>query len=200
MFKTDNKTSFPLLTVNHISCSRGDRELFSDLTFSVNVGEVLQVVGPNGSGKTSLLRMLSGLLLVERGEVECCPERIYLGHRLGLKQDFTLAENLRFDLRYQQPTVSEVRSVLAEVGLTPDFHTPCSKLSEGQQQRLALSKLLLSEAKLWILDEPFASLDTDAREAWQQRILNQSKNGGVVFSSHIPLEMPSLKTLELPSC
>jgi len=192
----------PLLEVNQLSCSRDEKTLFHNLSFSITAGEILQIVGPNASGKTSLLRIVSGLLPVEIGRVACCDDKIYLGHSLGLKKSFTIAENLQFDLRYQKPSPLQMQHVLDAAGLTMPSDTLFSKLSQGQQRRLALSRLLLSTARLWILDEPFTALDREARVAWQQRMIDQTKRGAVVFSTHVPLDLalPSMRSLELPLC
>jgi heme exporter protein A len=155
-----------------LECIRDDRTLFSGLEFEVNPGQALVLEGQNGSGKTSLLRILCGIRLPESGQVLWDGEDIfrlgpefhqhtaYLGHRDGNKLDLTPAENLRMARGLGKARADlEITEALDQVGLYGFEDVPTRNLSAGQQRRLAIARLLVTEAQLWILDEPFTSLD-----------------------------------------
>lgn len=181
-----------------LECVRNDLVLFSDLSFALARGEVLQVGGANGSGKTSLLRILCGLGLPERGEVRWRGEAIhsiqpeflshvqYVGHSDGIKLDLTAAENLEFaGALAATPAAWAVTAVLDQAGLASCADQPVRRLSAGQRRRLALARLLLTEAVLWVLDEPFTALDADGRDFVKQLIDVHAAAGGIaVIASH----------------
>lgn len=155
-----------------LSCIRDDRELFNHLHFELHAGQALVLEGPNGSGKTSLLRILCGIRLPDAGQVLWQGEDIfqlgpeyhqhiaYLGHRDGSKPDLTPRENLRMARSLGSPNSSMTTDeALEQVGLFGFEDVPTRNLSAGQQRRLAIARLLITESLLWILDEPFTSLD-----------------------------------------
>lgn len=189
----------PLLEVEALCCRRGDRRLFSGLDFAVHPETLLHVRGRNGSGKTTLLRALCGLLRPEEGEIRWRGENIrslaedynrellYFGHLNGIKADLTGLENLRVAATLDQDPVHDgaILDALDRIGLAGFEDLPTRMLSQGQKKRVALARLILSKAPLWILDEPFTALDTDAVDLLQALIAEQVAAGGsVVLTTH----------------
>ena len=184
-----------MLSTNQLSCIRGDRTLFSDLSFTLSPGQLLHVKGPNGSGKTTLFRAICGLFLPQQGDILWNNENIklldedyrreflYLGHQNGIKDDLNGIENLTFSSRFDENNVSnqQIWQALGKMGLAGFEELPTKMLSQGQKRRVALTRLLLNSAPLWILDEPFVALDADAVEFLQSVIANKLQNGGMVM-------------------
>jgi heme exporter protein A len=192
------------LQIEALSCTRGDRVLFRDLSFAVNGGEMLHLKGHNGSGKTTLLRALAGLLLPESGEIrwdgknirslreEYSRHLLYLGHLNGIKGDLTAAENLRIAATLDGFVLSETRAweLLSEIGLRGYEDLPTKHLSQGQKRRVALARLLANEARIWILDEPFTALDVAAVQMLQDVIHRHVENGGIaIITTHQEVAM-----------
>ncbi|HTE16504.1 MAG TPA: cytochrome c biogenesis heme-transporting ATPase CcmA [Burkholderiales bacterium] len=189
-----------MLEVGNLACTRGDRTLFRGVSFKLEARGLLHVAGANGSGKTSLLRLLCGLGVPEAGEVRWCGEAIrvlrevywrevvYIGHANALKDDLSATENLRVACRLAgRPTASDAAAdALAAFGLAACKQLPVRALSQGQKRRSALARLALSaNVPLWILDEPFAALDVDALHHLEQLILAYLDGGGsVIFTTH----------------
>jgi heme exporter protein A len=188
-----------MLEVAALTCRRGDRRLFSQLSFNVAEQTLLHVRGRNGSGKTTLLRALCGLLRADQGSIrwrgedihdlaeEFNRELLYFGHLNGIKADLTGLENLRIAATLDQDPVSDeaIVDALDRIGLGGFEDLPTRMLSQGQKKRVALARLILSKAPLWILDEPFTALDTDAVELLQELIAGQVAGGGaVVLTTH----------------
>ena len=187
-----------MLEAADLDCERGGRVLFRKLSFSLAAGELLRVAGANGSGKTSLLRILCGLLSPTQGEVrwrgqsirrlaeEYARQLVHIGHAPGLKDELTAAENLEIACALAGLAVSsgEVRDSLTRFGLPAE--KPVRQLSQGQRRRAALARLSLSErVPLWLLDEPFAALDAAATGLVEELIQRQVGRGGaVVYSAH----------------
>ncbi len=184
-----------------LECRRGGRALFRDLTFSVNPGELLHIQGENGSGKTSLLRILAGLSRQEEGQVlwssadireireEYASNLLYLGHHPAVKDDLTVAENLSMSSRIAglEPSRRHMESALEHVGLARRITLPARVLSQGQRRRLALARLWLDERPLWVLDEPFTALDVHATALLENRLEQHLARGGmVVLTTHQP--------------
>jgi heme exporter protein A len=187
-----------------LECLRGDRLLFSSLSFDLREGQILLIEGANGAGKTSLLRILAGLSRPSDGEIrwrghgiadrraEYCSEMTYLGHAPGLKAELSPAENLRLWLRLAGLPLKtrEVRQALDDVGLGGYEDAPTRILSAGQRQRTALARLLLSPALLWILDEPFTALDAAGLALVRVLLETHTARGGMVsLTSHQPIEV-----------
>lgn len=158
------------LAIHDLACERDDRLLFSGLSLAVSGGTALQVVGPNGCGKTSLLRILCGLAPASAGHVSWCGEAgrsstfheqlAYLGHQNGIKGELSAEENLAFDLALRSRAAqTPIPTALQQLGLKGFEDMPTRMLSAGQKRRVALSRLLVCGAMLWVLDEPFTSLD-----------------------------------------
>ncbi|MEM7431555.1 MAG: cytochrome c biogenesis heme-transporting ATPase CcmA [Pseudomonadota bacterium] len=199
------------LSATGLTLLRGERLLFRDLEFALNPGELLLLEGKNGSGKTSLLRVIAGLLEPESGEIRWDGKRvrssrqefqnafIWMGHAVGMKNDLTLLENLQFEARLQSPSAAEFKEVLSRLGLNRLKNLPMRALSAGQRRRVALARLLLSEAAVWLMDEPVANLDTEGRKLVIDLVEDFLNSGGmVVMAAHqdVDVEAPT-HTLEL---
>jgi heme exporter protein A len=190
-----------------LSCSRGQRRLFSDLNVTVKPGTLLVVVGENGSGKTSLLRTLSRLLPPDEGSILWqgedirqlkelyCAQLTYIGHLNGIKDDLTPLENLRVSASLAGDNSSGVvaQDALEAVGLRRSIHLlPTRVLSQGQKRRVALARLWLSTRPVWLLDEPFTSLDAAATSLVTQRLQSHLQRGGLaVVVTHQEVALPS---------
>ncbi len=187
------------LTAERLACARGDRKLFENLSFRVRAGQALAVEGANGSGKTSLLRLIAGFLIPVAGrlivqdasgdsdDAEERGKKIgWLGHHDGLKPQLTVQEQLTFWAALYRGTAS--RDALAQVGLARQADLPCRYLSAGQKRRLALARLLVSNRPLWLLDEPFAALDTAGQALVAQLMALHCGQGGIIIAAtHDPL-------------
>lgn len=179
---------------------RGDRALFCDLDFRVAAGELLLIEGANGSGKTSLLRVIAGLLLPEEGSVlwrdakatrnrqAYHDELVWMGHRPGFKADLTIAENLRVEAGLRRTRGAATTTVLERLGLESVAGLPFRVLSAGQQRRVALARMLLAGATLWLMDEPFTNLDAAGQTLVIELLQAHLNGGGVgVVATHHPL-------------
>ena len=211
MVEVETDLEASMLCVDSLFCERDDRILFEDLNFELKEGQVLQIKGSNGSGKTTLLRNICGLNAGYEGAIswygdpikECQEEfyssLVYIGHRVGVNKVLTPLENLRWSLSLQQViTDDELLDALEKVGLRGYEGSQCFTLSAGQQQRVSLSKLLLSKAKLWILDEPFTTLDAAGVKQLEALLRTHAGNGGAVMvTTHHTLSVPNLQVLEL---
>ncbi len=200
-----------MLAARQLFCARDDRVLFKDLNFDLSEGQVLQVQGSNGSGKTTLMRILCGLNDSYEGSIKWYGEDIadqeadffssllYIGHRVGVSKVLNPVENLRFSCSLLQ-TVSndQIMSALKEVGLRGFEESPCYTLSAGQQQRVSLARLIISPAKLWVLDEPFTTLDRKGVAQLEGLLQRQAQAGGsVMVTTHHSLSIPELSVLSL---
>ncbi|HID83380.1 MAG TPA: cytochrome c biogenesis heme-transporting ATPase CcmA [Chromatiales bacterium] len=184
-----------MLEIINLTCTRGDRTLFTHLAFTVSPGSLLHIRGDNGSGKTTLLRTLCGLFLQDTGEVRWGgknirklqetyrKELLYLGHHNAIKDDLTGLENLHISAQLSGEPASEKNcwQALEKIGLRGYEDLPTKVLSQGQKRRVALSRLFLSKAKLWILDEPFTALDVAAVDLLQSIISKHIENDGIVL-------------------
>jgi len=188
-----------MLEASDLQCERGGRELFRGLGFSLQAGEALRIEGANGSGKTSLLRILAGLLTPEQGSVlwqgqdaarlreEYSKALVYLGHAAAVKDELTAAENLSIACRIAGDSIPEeaAGAALAHFGLS-GLDVPVKRLSQGQRRRAALARLAFSAGRpLWLLDEPFSALDAAGVSLISALLLEHTKRGGcIVFTTH----------------
>jgi len=201
-----------MLAVNQLACHRGLSPLFTNLNFSLNSGEMIYLKGANGSGKTSLLRIIAGLSTQDFGTIswdgfDICSTReeyashlLYIGHAPSVKEDLKVAENLMTSLRIGgvNPTDDMISEALSEVGLNKRKSLPTRVLSQGQKKRLALARLWIDHRRLWILDEPFNALDIEASK-WLEGQLEKhlSRGGMVILTSHQPPNISPDKVREL---
>jgi heme exporter protein A len=186
------------LAAHDISCQRGERVLFRDLSFVVQPGEGLLVTGPNGAGKTSLLRQIAGLLPLTAGRLSLegakpdaeLPELChYVGHLNGIKTSFTVRENLAFWADFLGENDGSVLRALGAFGLTPLADFPAGLLSAGQKRKLALSRLYAAPRPIWLLDEPQVSLDAPSLELLEAAIKDHLEAGGIAMvASHTALK------------
>lgn len=200
------------LEARAISCVRGERELFSGLHLQVFAGQCLHIRGENGVGKTSLLRLLTGLASPDSGEVlwnghpikkeasEYHSKLLFLGHRDALKEDLCAIENLRMYTAIDGIALSEqdAFSALWRFGLKGREDLPVNYLSAGQKKRVLMARMVTRRAQVWILDEPFNALDSHAAQELQGLIAEHlDGNGLVLLTSHQPLAIPGLRVLDL---
>lgn len=180
---------------------RGERCLFKGLSFALNSGEMLLLEGSNGSGKTSLLRAIAGLLELETGtvswnDVPLQQERqrfqnalVWMSHKVGFKGDLTLVENLRYESQLRPQNEREFSEVIARLGLKGLTRLPLRSLSAGQQRRVALARMLLSAATLWMMDEPVANLDSEGRQLVIELVRAHLGGGGMaIIAAHQDVE------------
>lgn len=202
-----------MLLANGLECVRGERRLFREVGFELDPGTLLHVQGRNGSGKTSLLRMLCGLLAPEAGEIQWHGtdiralgesyrgELFYLGHQNAIKDDLTSTENLLVSetLAEVPLTRASARDALARLGLAGYEDLPTRVLSQGQKRRVALARLLFRErSRLWVLDEPFVALDPLAVTELTGIIADQLGGDGiVVYTTHQDVNIAARKRVEL---
>jgi heme exporter protein A len=200
------------LGVDKVHVWRGDLHVLKGVSLQVSPGELIQVAGPNGTGKTTLLRVITGLLHPEQGAVTWCSRAIdrfrseyqahlaYLSHEPALKGDLTALENLRFSVGMKRRVLpAELRATLRQTGVAHCADLPARVLSAGQRRRVAMARVLAMRASLWLLDEPFSNLDAQGSELVSELLLAHVLQGGmaVVVAHHeLKLECP-LRRLEL---
>lgn len=188
-----------MVGLEELVCKRDERPLFAPLTMTVNGGDCVEVLGPNGAGKTTLLRTIAGLHTQYDGVYDCA-NFIFQGHRIGLDELMTPLENLAWFGSLQGAKFNDqvMQDMLLKVGMAKLALTPCQRLSQGQQRRVAMAKWLLSSAKVWLLDEPYTSLDRAGQDLLNEVLAEHCGKGGVVMAAtHVPLRVGKLRTLNV---
>ena len=193
-----------MLEARELLCERDERTLFSGLSFTLNAGEWVQITGSNGAGKTTLLRLLTGLSRPDAGEVlwqgqplhqvrdSYHQNLLWIGHQPGIKTRLTALENLHF--YHRDGDTAQCLEALAQAGLAGFEDIPVNQLSAGQQRRVALARLWLTRATLWILDEPFTAIDVNGVDRLTQRMALHTEQGGIVIlTTHQPLNVAESK-------
>ncbi len=201
-----------MLEISNLACSRGDHRLFTGLSFVLHPGQIMQIKGANGSGKTSLLRTLCGFIIPDEGRISWCGEDVreldedyfaqmmYLGHFNAIKDELSALENLRISAGLSGAELSEKDAIAAlrRLGLKGRERLPTKVLSQGQRRRVALARMLVSDAKLWILDEPLTALDVGAVALIQELLAEHlARQGMVIFTTHQPLEVAGVEMSSL---
>jgi len=185
------------LSAQGLTLFRGERCLFKGLSFALNPGGLLLLEGQNGSGKTSLMRAIAGLLPIEDGVVlwdgrsirsnrqDFYASLVWMQHRVGFKADLTLVENLRFEAHLRSQSNEDFAEVLQRLGIERLKRLPMRALSAGQQRRVALARMLLSRVPLWFMDEPFTNLDRQGRRLVMDLATTHLGNGGMcIMAAH----------------
>ncbi|MBR9874253.1 cytochrome c biogenesis heme-transporting ATPase CcmA [Vibrio sp. J1-1] len=203
-----------MLEVSNLTAIRDERVLFENLKFTIKPGELVQIEGRNGTGKTTLLRIVTGLGDREEGIIKWKGEEVeksrdffhqdllFLGHQTGVKRELTALENLRFYQSIQNNCSSdeEIFTALTQVGLAGREDVPVAQLSAGQQRRVALARLWLSKQILWILDEPLTAIDKQGVKVLESLFANHADNGGIVIlTTHQDMfaDSPKLRKIKL---
>ena len=197
------------LKINNLSCQRGYNLLFENLSFELNSGEVLKISGPNGSGKTSLMKILAGLNSFETGSIEYDNIKInsekynldflYLGHLAALSPELSCLENLKYTAHLGNNNLKpDFSDALTKVGLEKFENELVGKLSAGQKKRIALSLLFITQSKVWLLDEPFSALDSQAIKIIESRIEEHCNYGGLcILTTHQDCNIENIKEISL---
>ena len=199
------------LTAVGLECERSGRILFSGLDFSLLPGEIVQIDGSNGTGKTSLLRILLGLTPATEGEVLWCGtplqdareeyfgDLIYVGHNPGVKADLTARENLRIAQALGRPNgAMSIEQALARLGIAEMIDRPVRALSAGQRRRIALARLLVARARVWALDEPLTALDAPGRRVVEELLYEHIDGGGMaILTTHTPLDLAGRSVIRI---
>ncbi|EJX7501820.1 cytochrome c biogenesis heme-transporting ATPase CcmA [Escherichia coli] len=193
-----------MLEARELLCERDERTLFSGLSFTLNAGEWVQITGSNGAGKTTLLRLLTGLSRPDAGDVlwqgqplhqvrdSYHQNLLWIGHQPGIKTRLTALENLHF--YHRDGDTAQCLEALAQAGLAGFEDIPVNQLSAGQQRRVALARLWLTRATLWILDEPFTAIDVNGVDRLTQRMAQHMEQRGIVIlTTHQPLNVAESK-------
>lgn len=193
-----------MLEARELLCERDERILFSGLSFTLNAGEWVQITGSNGAGKTTLLRLLTGLSRPDAGDVlwqgqplhqvrdSYHQNLLWIGHQPGIKTRLTALENLHF--YHRDGDTAQCLEALAQAGLAGFEDIPVNQLSAGQQRRVALARLWLTRATLWILDEPFTAIDVNGVDRLTQRMAQHTEQGGIVIlTTHQQLNVAESK-------
>lgn len=191
-----------LLNAKDLSCVKQDRVLFEQLSLQLKPGELLQIKGKNGAGKSSLLRILAGLTLPDEGALQYLSQPLhsnlpdyaanlcFIGHQSGIHEQLTALENLQFWRAATDLNAMDDYALLAALGLAGLEDIPCKMLSAGQQRRVSLARLWASQAQIWILDEPFTALDQSAIALLQQHFIQHLTQGGaIILTTHQALSM-----------
>ncbi len=197
------------LIVNDLSYQRGYNELFSNLSFELSPGEILRISGANGSGKTSLLRIIAGISSGESGNVTFNnnpagsiayqSDIFYLGHLPALSPELHCKENLDYLTQLNGINTDQlIDDALANVGLINYKHEYAANLSAGQKRRVVLAALFVTQSRIWLLDEPFTAIDADGIKSLENQITKHCENGGFcILTTHQDSKLPNLRTLEL---
>lgn len=203
------------LQVNALSCAHQQNNLFANLSLQLKPGSVLIIAGANGSGKSSLLRLLAGLTTPTAGDIYWQGQSIthdltayqqqlhYIGHMNGIKLGLTVLENLRLSVALTLDATDKVETVLTLLQLEQQKNKQANYLSAGQKRRLALARLFLSHKPLWLIDEPLTGLDTLTQTLFLSALTTHVQQGGsCALSTHQPLALPdvAVQTLKLPLC
>lgn len=204
------QTAEPLIAFNALGFERDGFSLFENVCGSLGSGEILQVAGGNGCGKTTLLKILTTALSPVKGELywqgralrqhraEYLNDMVFVGHAPGIKANLTPRENLSWLACLSPSCKQNIQGALERVGLGAYLNTPCASLSAGQQRRVALSRLLISRATLWVLDEPLTAIDREGVELIERLFEEHLARGGaVIVSSHQELSLPGVNILNL---
>lgn len=192
-----------MLQTRDLTCERNGRLLFENLSFSVAPGEVLRIEGANGTGKTTLLRLLCGLYQDYTGVIEWDLDDypLFIGHKPGVKDLLTASENLRWlgSLYTEDLGSDQIDAALERVGLRGFEHSPCGALSEGQRKRVNLARLYLLDSPAWVLDEPLSAIDVKGVADLQGRMSEHLTGGGMILlTSHQALDVEgTVKTIRL---
>lgn len=193
------------LRVCEVSCIRQQQLLFQPVSFELQAGEGIWIEGPNGIGKSSLLRTLAGFSTCQHGELfwNDSKQIHYLGHADGIRSGLTVYENLHLTATLAEHNTQALQATLASLQLTALQHQQTKYLSAGQKRRVALGKLLLVPRTLWILDEPLTALDSGTQQIVLQQIDRHLQAGGIcVMTSHqtLPITLPQMRRMELSPC
>lgn len=185
------------LSVTDLSCARGDVQVLSGVSFSLNTGEALILRGPNGAGKTTLLRALAGLTPPLAGDIKVAPDAIaYAGHADGLKSQLSVRENLAFWAEVFAD--GDIQAAVDAFDLTPLLNRRAGDMSAGQKRRLSLARLLVTGRPIWCLDEPTVSLDVENVARFAAAVEQHLRRGGAaIIATHIDLGLPTARSLDV---